>query len=154
VAACEVDRESDRPVERRAGLDHQPRVVLVRHLVDALFLDQDEEAVAILGQDVERLGRHIGQRHDGVVDVAVALLAMLEHLLVGEQPQQLGPAGALQLGGVRDVAVAELLRSLDEVAAIALALLARVGRRVVGVGARVPGRIPVVLAAADDHVRL
>ncbi len=40
---------------------------------------------------VRRLGHHLRQRHHRVVEVALALAPVLEHLLVGEQPEQLRP---------------------------------------------------------------
>ena len=46
----------------------------------------------------------------GVVLVALALGALLEHLLVGEQPEQLVAVGRGQRGGVGDVLVAQALR--------------------------------------------
>jgi hypothetical protein len=124
----------------------------VGHLVDRLLLDQEEEALAILGEHVERFDRHVAQRHHRLVQVALALDALIEHLLVGEQPEQLVALGGAQPVGASDVLVAEILRPRDQVALGALALLRGVLRRHVLVGARAPRRRPPVLASAQDHV--
>ena len=42
-------------------------------------------------EHVERLVGHRDERDDRLVDVAVALLVLLEHLLVGEQAEELVP---------------------------------------------------------------
>ena len=137
------------------GLDHQPGVVLVRHLVDRLLLDQHEEAVAVLAEDVERLGRHLGQR-DGRARRGrrgpPRGARTSPRWRTGRAAW--GRAPCVSAGAVGHVAVAELLGAVDEVALVALARLGRVGRRVVGQRAGVALRVPVVLAAAEDHVGL
>ena len=72
---------------------------------------------------------------------------------LANRPSSLGPLLS-EPGAVADVAVAECLGAIDQVAAIALALLGRVGRRVVGQRPGLALRVPVVLAAAEDHVGL
>src|SRR5690606_2457923 len=100
----------------------------------------------------ERPRRHVDQRHLGLVEVALALVALLEHLLVREQAEQLAPARVRETVGIAHVRVPEVLRALDEVARRALALLGRVLRRVVLPRARLARREPPVLAAAEDDV--
>src|SRR5690606_33787918 len=107
------------------------------------------EPVPVAGEDLQRLGCHVPQRDRRLVERGRGA-GVLEHLLVGEEPEQLAAArGGRELLGRGDVPVPQLPGTLDEVARRALARLGRVGLRVVGPGALLALRVPPVLAAAE-----
>ena len=126
VARGESQRYVDRLVESGSGGDRLLRVVVVGELVDALLLDEEEEAVAVAGEDAQRLRRHLVEGDDGLIEVSLAFGSLLEHLLVCKEAKQPPRTALAQLVGCRYVLVSELLRARDEVAAVAAALLSRV----------------------------
>ena len=98
VTRRKSQRYVDRLVERGSGGDRLLGVVLVGELVDAFLLDEEEEAVAVAGEDAERLRRHLIERDDGLEhNVSLAFGSLLEHLLVGKEAKQLPRTAPAQL---------------------------------------------------------
>ena len=148
--AVGLDRPHD-PVEHVGGLDHQAGVACVSADVDLVDVDGEKEAVRVLAEDLDRLrderllGNVVRVLLAGVVGKELAdvrgLLDEPEHLRPGQRRDALGVGGVL---------VAELLRLGDQVDLPA----ALVSRKEVRDLALAPPRIPVLLAAAENHVGL
>ncbi len=92
--------DPNRPGDGRRGLGEQiPQKVRADDYVEALRLkndlggrgvgrlDHEEEALGVL--DVDRLLGHLRQRYGRLVGTALFLGVRLEHLLVGEEPEEL-----------------------------------------------------------------
>jgi len=79
---------------------------------------------------------------------------MLEHLLVREQPEHRPLPHPVQFAGRADTLVPLLLRQIDQIALGALADLRTLGAWPIGPAALVAGRVPPVLATAENDVDL